>query len=142
SRAAASSRIRGRSSSCIAVQHCAQPPCCQWAAPLGVHTLFKACRYRGGDLADTIPETMRAVAISEPGGPEVLQIESRPVPRPGPGDVLVAVSHAGVNRPDCMQRQGKYAPPPGASDLPGLEISGHVVALGDGVVQLPLGQSI
>jgi len=93
-------------------------------------------------LADSIPETMRAVAISEPGGPEVLRIEERAVPRPGPGAVLIKVSHAGVNRPDCLQREGLYAPPPGASDLPGLEISGHIVAHGEGVEPEMLGQAV
>lgn len=76
---------------------------------------------------------MRAVAISAPGGPEVLVEEQRAVPRPAPGQVLVRVAHAGVNRPDCLQRQGAYPPPPDASDLPGLEVSGTVVALGEGV---------
>jgi NADPH2:quinone reductase len=75
-----------------------------------------------------VPERMRAVAIAQPGGPEVLRIEQRPVPRPGPGQVLVEVAHAGVNRPDVLQRLGRYPPPPGASDIPGLEISGTVVA--------------
>ena len=93
-------------------------------------------------MADSIPETMRAVAISEPGGPEVLRIEERAVPRPGPGAVLIKVSHAGVNRPDCLQRQGLYAPPPGASDLPGLEISGHIVAHGEGIEPEMLGQAV
>ena len=93
-------------------------------------------------MADSIPETMRAVAISEPGGPEVLRIEERAVPRPGPGAVLIKVSHAGVNRPDCLQREGLYAPPPGASDLPGLEISGHIVAHGEGVEPEMLGQAV
>lgn len=84
-------------------------------------------------MGQTIPETMRAVAISQPGGPEVLLEERRNVPRPKAGEVLVRVSHAGVNRPDCLQRQGAYPPPPNASDLPGLEISGTVVAQGEGV---------
>jgi len=107
-----------------------------------VDTLLGRLEFQGGDLANTIPETMRVVAISEPGGPEVLRVEVRPVPQPGPGEVLVKVSHAGVNRPDCLQRQGLYAPPPDASDLPGLEIAGHVAAPGDGVVQLLVGQAI
>jgi len=76
---------------------------------------------------------MRAVAIREPGGPEVLEIVERPLPAPGAGEVLVRVSHAGVNRPDCLQRAGGYPPPPGASDLPGLEIAGKIAALGAGV---------
>ncbi len=78
-------------------------------------------------------KTMRAVVIREPGGPEVLEIAERPVPEPGAGEMLVAVRAAGVNRPDCLQRQGNYAPPPGAPDIPGLEIAGEVAALGEGV---------
>ena len=76
---------------------------------------------------------MTAIEISEPGGPDVLVPAEREVPDPGPGEVLVAVEAAGVNRPDVMQRQGLYPPPPGASDIPGLEIAGTVVSLGDGV---------
>ena len=78
-----------------------------------------------------LPETMRAIGIAAPGGPEVLRVEERPVPRPGPGQVLVEVAYAGVNRPDVLQRLGRYPPPPGASDIPGLEISGTVVAGSD-----------
>jgi putative PIG3 family NAD(P)H quinone oxidoreductase len=73
---------------------------------------------------------MRAIEISQPGGPDVLQLVERPVPEPRPGEILVRVAAAGVNRPDVMQRQGKYPPPPGASDLPGLEIAGTIVATG------------
>ena len=87
----------------------------------------------GGFLATLLPEHMSAVAITHSGGPEVLQLEQRDIPVPAAGEVLVAVDYAGVNRPDCLQRAGAYPPPPGASDLPGLEISGTVVALGDGV---------
>ncbi len=79
-----------------------------------------------------VPERMRAVEISHPGGPEVLVPVERPVPRPGPGEVLIEVAAAGVNRPDVSQRLGNYPPPPGASDLPGLEVAGRVVALGAG----------
>lgn len=75
-----------------------------------------------------LPETMRAMGIAAPGGPEVLRLEERPVPTPGPGQVLIEVAYAGVNRPDVLQRLGRYPPPPGASDIPGLEISGTVVA--------------
>lgn len=78
----------------------------------------------------TIPETMTCIEITEPGGPEVLQATNRPVPQPGQGEVLIAVKAAGVNRPDCIQRQGHYAPPPGVTDIPGLEVAGVVVALG------------
>jgi len=80
-----------------------------------------------------LPREMNVIVISEPGGPEVLKRERRAVPQPGAGEVLVRVSHAGVNRPDCLQRAGSYPPPKGASDLPGLEISGEIVALGEGV---------
>ncbi|KPF54199.1 NAD(P)H-quinone oxidoreductase [Novosphingobium sp. AAP1] len=89
-----------------------------------------------------LPVTMTAVGFAEHGGPEVLRPESLPVPRPGPGEVLVKVAYAGVNRPDVIQRQGLYPPPPGASPLPGLEISGQVVALGEGVTAPLLGQAV
>ena len=79
---------------------------------------------------------MTAIEISEPGGPEVLKPVQRPVPVPGPGEVLVKVAAAGVNRPDLLQRKGAYPPPPGASDIPGLEIAGTVVAAGAGGSQL------
>ena len=79
---------------------------------------------------------MQAVGIARPGGPEVLQLEERPVPAPGPGQVLIEVAFAGVNRPDMLQRLGRYPPPPGASDIPGLEISGTVVAAGEGAEAL------
>ena len=75
---------------------------------------------------------MTAIAIREPGGPEVLVPKERPVPEPSAGEILVKVAAAGVNRPDVMQRKGHYPPPPGAPDIPGLEIAGEVVALGEG----------
>ncbi len=81
----------------------------------------------------TLPQNMRAVEISKPGGPEVLVAAQRPVPQPRSTEILVKVEAAGVNRPDVLQRQGNYAPPPDASDLPGLEIAGEVVACGAGV---------
>ncbi|MGB3167745.1 MAG: NAD(P)H-quinone oxidoreductase [Alteraurantiacibacter sp.] len=84
-------------------------------------------------MAQGIPDTMTAMEIAEPGGPEVLRATERPVPQPGRGEVLIRVSHAGVNRPDCLQRAGKYPPPEGASDIPGLEIAGEIVAIGEGV---------
>jgi putative PIG3 family NAD(P)H quinone oxidoreductase len=77
-----------------------------------------------------IPDVMTAIEIAAPGGPEVLRPTTRPVPRPGTDEVLVRVEAAGVNRPDVMQRLGKYPPPPGASDIPGLEIAGIVVSAG------------
>lgn len=76
---------------------------------------------------------MKHIAITEFGGPEVLQLVSGETPAPGPGQVLIKVAAAGINRPDVMQRQGKYPPPPGASDIPGLEIAGAVAATGAGV---------
>jgi putative PIG3 family NAD(P)H quinone oxidoreductase len=85
---------------------------------------------------------MRAVEISEPGGPEVLRLVERPQPQPGPGEVLIRVAAAGVNRPDVMQRQGRYAPPPGASDIPGLEVAGTVEALGPGVTGWAVGDAV
>ncbi|MEY8829254.1 NAD(P)H-quinone oxidoreductase [Sedimentitalea sp. XS_ASV28] len=87
-------------------------------------------------------EQMRAVEITRPGGPDVLQITTRPVPRPAHGQVVLRVAYAGVNRPDALQRAGSYAPPPGASDLPGLEASGEVVAIGDGVDSLAPGDRV
>jgi NADPH2:quinone reductase len=80
-----------------------------------------------------LPRTMTAIAIPAPGGPEVLVPEERPVPSPGASEVLVKVKAAGVNRPDVMQRKGQYPPPPGAPDIPGLEIAGEVTAVGDKV---------
>src|SRR6185295_18443282 len=80
----------------------------------------------------SIPTSMRAIEIAGPGGPDVLRPVTRPVPTPRAGEVLVRVTAAGVNRPDIMQRMGKYPPPPGASDIPGLEISGEIVAGRDG----------
>ena len=77
-----------------------------------------------------IPSQMRAIEISTPGGPEVLRPGQRPVPSPAAGEVLIEVAAAGVNRPDVLQRKGGYPPPPGASDIPGLEVSGTVVAIG------------
>jgi NADPH:quinone reductase len=82
-----------------------------------------------------LPEQMTVIAIRKPGGPEVLTPESRPVPGPAAGEILVKVAAAGVNRPDIMQRMGLYPPPPGATDIPGLEISGEVVARGTGVTR-------
>jgi NADPH2:quinone reductase len=85
---------------------------------------------------------MRAVEITKPGGPEVLQVTQRPVPEAGHGQVVIKVAWAGVNRPDALQRAGAYAPPPTASDLPGLEASGEVVAIGDGVLGISLGDKV
>lgn len=85
---------------------------------------------------------MRVIAIPGPGGPEVLTVEQRPRPVAGPGEVLIRVAAAGVNRPDCMQRQGIYPPPPGAPEWPGLEVAGHVEAAGAGVVAPVVGDRV
>jgi putative PIG3 family NAD(P)H quinone oxidoreductase len=89
-----------------------------------------------------LPATMTAIAISEPGGPMVLKPEKRPLPQPKPGEILIRVRAAGVNRPDVLQRQGAYPPPPGASDLPGLEAAGEVAALGEGVKRWKVGDRV
>src|SRR4051812_36760512 len=89
-----------------------------------------------------LPATMTAIAIRAPGGPEMLVPEQRQVPQPGEGEVLVRVATAGVNRPDVMQRQGNYPPPKGATDIPGLEIAGDVVALGSGVTRWKIGDTV
>ena len=85
---------------------------------------------------------MKAIEIAEPGPAEVLVLAERPVPLPGPGEVLVRVAAAGVNRADIMQRQGSYPPPPGASDIPGLELSGTVTAVGADVATLSAGDEV
>ncbi len=89
-----------------------------------------------------LPSRIHIVEITKPGGPEVLKPAERPMPKPGPGEVLVKVEAAGVNRPDVAQRKGEYPPPAGASDIPGLEIAGTVAALGPGVKTLKLGDKI
>ncbi|MCT2401326.1 NAD(P)H-quinone oxidoreductase [Novosphingobium mangrovi (ex Huang et al. 2023)] len=89
-----------------------------------------------------LPETMTAVGFETPGEPQVLQGVTLPVPKPGRGEVLIRVAFAGVNRPDVVQRQGKYPPPPGASPIPGLEVSGTIAALGEGVGDLAVGQAV
>jgi NADPH2:quinone reductase len=85
---------------------------------------------------------MNVVEIAAPGGPEQLQPAVRPLPRPREGEVLIRVAAAGVNRPDVLQRQGRYPPPPGASDLPGLEVAGEIAALGSGVPGLSVGDKV
>jgi putative PIG3 family NAD(P)H quinone oxidoreductase len=85
---------------------------------------------------------MNAVAISVPGGPMVLKPERRAVPQPGPGEILIRVHAAGVNRPDVLQRKGAYPPPAGASDLPGLEVAGKVAALGEGTARWAVGDRV
>jgi NADPH:quinone reductase len=89
-----------------------------------------------------IPQQAQVIEITKPGGPEVLQPATRPVPRPAAGEVLIEVAAAGVNRPDCFQRAGSYAPPPGASDLPGLEVAGTIADVGAGVSQWKTGDAV
>ena len=89
-----------------------------------------------------LPARMTVIGIKAPGGPEMLVPEERAVPTPGAGEILVKVAAAGVNRPDVMQRQGLYPPPPGASDIPGLEIAGEVVALGSNVKRWKIGDRV
>jgi putative PIG3 family NAD(P)H quinone oxidoreductase len=91
---------------------------------------------------EKLPAQMTVIGISKPGGPEVLLPETRSVPVPGPNEILVKVEAAGVNRPDVAQRSGAYPPPPGASDLPGLEIAGEVVAVGTGSTKHKLGDKV
>jgi NADPH2:quinone reductase len=90
----------------------------------------------------SIPAEMKHVAMTAPGGPEVLHVATGPTPKPGRGEVLVKVAAAGVNRPEVLQRQGGYPPPPGVTPILGLEIAGEVVALGEGVRKLKLGDKI
>lgn len=92
-------------------------------------------------VEDGLPGEMNAIAVPKPGGPEALVMERRPVPRPGPGEVLIRVAAAGVNRPDVLQRLGKYPPPPGVTDIPGLEVAGTIAAAGDDT-GLALGQRV
>jgi NADPH2:quinone reductase len=89
-----------------------------------------------------LPTSMTAIGIKSPGGPDVLAPEERPVPQPGAGEILVKVAAAGVNRPDVMQRMGLYPPPPGAPDIPGLEIAGEVAALGTNVTRWKVGDKV
>jgi len=100
----------------------------------------------GNDVNSTtraaLPKDMTAIAISEPGGPDVLVPTTLPVPVPGDGEVLICVAAAGVNRPDVLQRMGKYPPPPGAPDTPGLEVSGTIAAVGDNVDPALVGQRV
>jgi putative PIG3 family NAD(P)H quinone oxidoreductase len=91
---------------------------------------------------EKVPSQMTVIGISKPGGPEVLKPETRAVPQPGPDEILIKVLAAGVNRPDVVQRMGHYPPPPGASDLPGLEVAGEVVALGANAKKHKLGDKV
>ncbi len=93
-------------------------------------------------MAARLPETMTAMGFDAPGGPDVFRPEALPVPQPRAGEVLIRVAFAGINRPDVIQRQGFYPAPPGASPIPGLEIAGEIVALGEGVGREMLGQKV
>jgi NADPH2:quinone reductase len=93
-------------------------------------------------MSIVVPSEMKVVEIAAPGGPEQLKMAMRPVPKPGAREVLVRVAAAGVNRPDVMQRQGRYPPPAGASDIPGMEVAGEIVALGSDVTGLSIGDQI
>jgi putative PIG3 family NAD(P)H quinone oxidoreductase len=95
-----------------------------------------------GQIMEKLPAQMTVIGISKPGGPEVLLPETRSVPAPGPGEILIKVMAAGVNRPDVAQRSGSYPPPPGASDLPGLEVAGEVAAVGPGVTRHKPGDKV
>ena len=97
--------------------------------------------FQGTEPSMTVT-TMRALNIPTPGGPEALVAEERPLPSVEPEEVLIKVAAAGVNRPDSLQRQGGYPPPPGASDVPGLEVSGTVVEAGRAVTDLHLGDQV
>ena len=90
----------------------------------------------------SLPASMRQIRFAGAGGPEVINLETGPIPVPGEGQVLIEVAAAGINRPDCLQRAGGYPPPPGATDVPGLEVSGKIVALGAGVTGLSLGDAV
>ena len=92
--------------------------------------------------ANNLPEIMKAVEIKEPGGPEVLQLGERPLPSPSGNEVLIKVHSAGVNRPDVLQRMGLYPPPPGASDIPGLEVAGVIASLGSEVSCWKVGDKV
>ena len=90
----------------------------------------------------TLPSRMTVIAIKAPGGPEMLVPQEQDVKLPGPGEILVKVAAAGVNRPDVRQRQGTYPPPKGATEIPGLEIAGEVAAIGDGVKRWKVGDKV
>ena len=90
----------------------------------------------------SLSQQMQCIGFASPGGPEVLKVIDRSVPAPKNGEVLIKVAAAGINRADCYQRQGAYPPPPGASDILGLEISGTVAALGEGVTQWKVGDKV
>ena len=89
-----------------------------------------------------LPQQMQCIGFASPGGPEVLNLIERPLPAPKQGEVLIKIAAAGINRADCYQRQGAYPPPPGASDILGLEVSGTIAALGEGVINWKVGDKV
>jgi putative PIG3 family NAD(P)H quinone oxidoreductase len=93
-------------------------------------------------MSNSLPDQMTVIEIREPGGPDVLVPATRPIPLPGAGEILIKTAAAGINRPDVMQRTGNYPPPPGASDIPGLEVSGNVAAIGDAVTGWSVGDPV
>ena len=93
-------------------------------------------------LPATIPKTMKVIEITEPGGPDVLRLAERPVPKPSGNEVLIRIRAAGINRPEVLQRKGLYPPPPGASDIPGLECAGEIVAIGEDVTDWRVGDKV
>jgi NADPH2:quinone reductase len=109
---------------------------------LANQVLFSIPYSRQEKIMEKLPAQMTVVGISKPGGPEVLVPETRSIPKPGPDEILIKVHAAGVNRPDVAQRSGSYPPPPGASDLPGLEVAGEVVAVGTGATKHKVGDRV
>jgi NADPH2:quinone reductase len=109
---------------------------------LANQVLFPIPVFRQEKIMEKLPAQMTVVGISKPGGPEVLVPETRSLPAAGPGEILIKVHAAGVNRPDVAQRSGSYPPPPGASDLPGLEVAGEVVAVGTGAAKHKIGDKV
>src|SRR5438132_13009937 len=104
---------------------------------------MEACRRKKPMTANVkLPSTMRCIEVRKPGGPEALTVGERPLPTPKPGEVLIKVHGAGLNRGDTLQRMGMYPPPPGGSDIIGLEVSGVVVAHGEGVKEPAVGASV
>ncbi len=89
-----------------------------------------------------LPTQMNCIEIPQPGGPDALKLTTRTLPHPSPGEVLIRIEAAGINRPDCIQRMGNYAPPPGTTDIPGLEVSGEIVAVGDQVATWSVGDRV
>jgi NADPH2:quinone reductase len=103
---------------------------------------YKNPACRKGQIMEKLPSQMTVIGISSPGGPDVLKPETRAVPQVGPDEILIKVMAAGVNRPDVAQRMGHYPPPPGASDLPGLEVAGEVVAVGGNARKHKIGDKV